>query len=45
MLPLVNPVERAEAFDHPDWLFEAKCDGFRAAADTVQGRRRCAGQR
>ena len=37
MLPLINPVPRAEPFDHPDWLFEAKFDGFRAAADTVRG--------
>jgi ATP-dependent DNA ligase len=29
MLRLINPVERAEPFDHPDWLFEAKFDGFR----------------
>ena len=28
---------RPEPFDHPDWLFEAKFDGFRAAADTVRG--------
>jgi hypothetical protein len=38
MLSLINPVERAEPFDHPDWVFEAKFDGFRAAADTVHGR-------
>jgi len=37
MLPLINPVLRAGPFDHPDWLFEAKFDGFRAAADTVRG--------
>jgi len=37
MLPLINPVRRPEPFDHPDWLFEAKFDGFRAAADTVRG--------
>ena len=37
MLSLINPVRRAEPFDHPDWLFEAKFDGFRAAADTVRG--------
>jgi hypothetical protein len=28
MLTLINPVERAEPFDNPDWLFEAKFDGF-----------------
>jgi ATP-dependent DNA ligase len=38
MLTLINPVERAEPFDHADWLFEPKYDGFRAAADTVRGR-------
>jgi bifunctional non-homologous end joining protein LigD len=38
MLTLINPVRRAEPFDHPDWVFEAKFDGFRAAADTVGGR-------
>jgi len=37
MLSLINPVRRPEPFDHPDWLFEAKFDGFRAAADTVRG--------
>ena len=36
MLSLINPVRRPETFDHPDWLFEAKFDGFRAAA-TVRG--------
>jgi hypothetical protein len=38
MLTLINSVERAEPFDHADCLFEAKFDGFRAAADTVRGR-------
>jgi len=28
-----NPVRRPEPFDHPDWLLEAKFDGFRAVAD------------
>jgi len=37
MLSLINPVRRPEPFDHPDWLFEPKFDGFRAAADTVRG--------
>ena len=37
MLPLINPVRRPQQFGHPDWLFEAKFDGFRAAADTVRG--------
>jgi len=38
MLPLINPLRRPEPFDHPDWLFEPKFDGFRAAADTVISR-------
>jgi hypothetical protein len=37
MLTLINPIERAEPFDRPDWPFEAKFDGFRAAADTARG--------
>jgi len=37
MLSLINPVRHPEPFDHPDWLFEAKFDGFRAAAGTVRG--------
>jgi hypothetical protein len=31
MLTLINPVPRADPFDHADWLFELKFDGFRAA--------------
>jgi ATP-dependent DNA ligase len=38
MLALINPAPRAEPFDHPDWVFEAKSDGFRVAADTVRVR-------
>jgi ATP-dependent DNA ligase len=38
MLTLIKPVPRAEPFDHGDWLFELKFDGFRAAADTIRGR-------
>jgi hypothetical protein len=38
MLTLINPAERAEPFDHPDWLFEPNFDGFRVAADSVHGR-------
>jgi bifunctional non-homologous end joining protein LigD len=38
MFPLINPVPRTTPFDHPDWVFELKFDGFRAAADTVRGR-------
>ena len=37
MLALINPVRLAEPFDHADWVFEAKFDGFRAAADTIRG--------
>jgi bifunctional non-homologous end joining protein LigD len=37
MLTLINPAQRAEPFDHPDWVFEVKFDGYRAAADTVRG--------
>jgi hypothetical protein len=37
MLTLINPIERAEPFDHAGWVFEAKFDGFWAAADTVRG--------
>jgi hypothetical protein len=36
-LALINPVTRAEALDHPDWVFKAKFDGSRAVADTVRG--------
>jgi hypothetical protein len=38
MVTLINPIPRAEPFDHGDWLLELKFDGFRAAADTVSGR-------
>jgi ATP-dependent DNA ligase len=38
MVALITPVERTEPFDHADWLFDAKFDGFRAAADAVRGR-------
>jgi ATP-dependent DNA ligase len=34
-------VDRSGIFqtdDHADWLFEAKCDGFRAAAEIVRRR-------
>jgi ATP-dependent DNA ligase len=37
MMSLINPVRRPEPFDHPDWVFEVKFDGFRAAADTARG--------
>lgn len=35
---MINPVPRAEPFDHPDRVFEPKFDGVRAAVDTVRGR-------
>jgi len=28
----INPTRIAEPFDHPDWIFEVKHDGFRAVA-------------
>ena len=38
MLALINPVRLAEPFDHADWVFKVKFDGFRAAADTIHRR-------
>jgi len=29
--------ERRQPFDYPDWLFEVKCDGFRALAYLEDG--------
>jgi bifunctional non-homologous end joining protein LigD len=40
MFPDVKPMElsrRAEAFDHSDWIFELKHDGFRAIAYVAKG--------
>jgi len=40
MFPDVKPMElsrRAEAFDHRDWVFELKHDGFRAIAYIAKG--------
>jgi bifunctional non-homologous end joining protein LigD len=40
MLPRVqpiNPARIAAAFDHPDWIFELKHDGFRAVAYIENG--------
>ena len=34
----IIPTARREAFDGPEWTFELKFDGFRAIADTVNGR-------
>jgi len=33
----VQPVQRRKPFDHPDWLFELKYDGFRALAYLEHG--------
>lgn len=41
MLPELTPMRlmrQREAFDHPDWLFEVKFDGFRALAYVELGR-------
>jgi len=40
-LPVIAPmplVRRRDPFDHRDWLFELKLDGFRAVAYVEQGR-------
>jgi bifunctional non-homologous end joining protein LigD len=40
-LPRFAPLELgriAEPFNHPDWLFELKYDGFRARADVCDGK-------
>jgi hypothetical protein len=37
MEPII-PKWRKEPFDHPEWTFELKYDGFRGLADTVNGR-------
>ena len=34
----IIPTIRRDPFDSPDWSFELKYDGFRAIADTVNGR-------
>jgi bifunctional non-homologous end joining protein LigD len=34
----IIPISRPEPFDDPGYLFELKYDGFRALADTVNGR-------
>ena len=41
MLPHLTPMRlmrQKKAFDHPDWLFEVKFDGFRALAYLEEGR-------
>jgi hypothetical protein len=37
MRPII-PVRRQDAFDDPAYVFELKLDGFRALADTREGR-------
>jgi len=40
MLPRIQPINPsriAAAFDHPDWIFELKHDGFRAVAYIEDG--------
>ncbi len=37
ILPII-PTVRREAFNGPEWTFELKLDGFRAIADTMNGR-------
>jgi bifunctional non-homologous end joining protein LigD len=37
MNPII-PTIRREPFDHPEWSFELKYDGFRGIADTINGR-------
>jgi hypothetical protein len=37
IVPII-PIRRREAFDNPAFLLELKYDGFRALADTVNGR-------
>ena len=41
MLPRIQPINPsriASAFDHEDWVFELKHDGFRALAYVEDGR-------
>jgi ATP-dependent DNA ligase len=37
-VPIIVPTVRREPFDHPEWSFELKFDGFRGIADTIDGR-------
>jgi bifunctional non-homologous end joining protein LigD len=36
----IRPIRRADAFHHPDWIFELKYDGFRALAYIEPGNAR-----
>ncbi len=48
MLPSFKPMRLArlrEPFDHPDWLFELKFDGFRALAYIENGSARVVSRR
>ena len=41
MLPRVQPIapiRRADPFDHPEWVFDVKYDGFRGLCYLSQGR-------
>jgi bifunctional non-homologous end joining protein LigD len=38
IIRLAIPTRAAAAFDHPDWVFELKHDGFRALAQIADGR-------
>jgi len=33
----INPARITQPFDHPDWIFELKNDGFRAVAYIEDG--------
>jgi hypothetical protein len=39
MLTLINPVPRAEPFDHPDWVFEAAAENVRGRLISCNGNR------
>jgi bifunctional non-homologous end joining protein LigD len=40
MLPRLSPMQlgrKSDAFDHPEWIFELKLDGFRSLAYIEDG--------
>src|SRR5215510_8203639 len=41
----MRPARRSQPFDHPDWLYEIKFDGFRALAYFEAGRCRLVSRR
>jgi bifunctional non-homologous end joining protein LigD len=48
MFPKINPIipeRRRDIFEHPDWVYEVKHDGFRALAYLDQGRCRLVSRR